>query len=95
MKTSILLVCLGNICRSPLAEGIRNKKLPQDNFRVDSTETTGYQIVHSPDHRSIEVAANNRIDFGHQKARKFYPDDLIYLAKFLSWISTYLLISEK
>ena len=69
------MVCLGNICRSPLAEGILKKKLPKDRFRVDSAGTAGYHISHSPDQRSIEVAANNGIDIRHQKARKFNPDD--------------------
>ena len=69
------MVCLGNICRSPLAEGILKKKLPQDRFKVDSAGTAGYHIGHSPDQRSIEVAAHNGIDIRHQKARKFYPDD--------------------
>ena len=69
------MVCLGNICRSPLAEGILTKKLPQDRFRVDSAGTAGYHIGHSPDQRSIEVAAHNGIDIRHQKARKFNPDD--------------------
>ena len=69
------MVCLGNICRSPLAEGILKKKLPKDRFRVDSAGTAGYHIGHSPDQRSIEVAANNGIDIRHQKARKFNPDD--------------------
>ena len=69
------MVCLGNICRSPLAEGILKKKLPQDRFKVDSTGTAGYHIGHSPDQRSIEVAAHNGIDIRNQKARKFNPDD--------------------
>jgi protein-tyrosine phosphatase len=69
------MVCLGNICRSPLAEGILKNKLPQDRFRVDSAGTAGYHIGHSPDLRSIEVAAHNGIDIRHQKARKFTPDD--------------------
>ena len=66
MKTSILLLCLGNICISPLAEGILKKKLLQDRYRVDSAGTTGYHIGHLPD---------RGIDIRHQKARKFYPDD--------------------
>ena len=69
------MVCLGNICRSPLAEGILKKKLPQDRFNVDSTGTAGYHIGHSPDQRSIEVAAHNGIDIRNKKARKFNPDD--------------------
>ncbi|MBT3445012.1 MAG: low molecular weight phosphotyrosine protein phosphatase [Flavobacteriaceae bacterium] len=75
MKTSILMVCLGNICRSPLAEGILKNKLPLDRFKVDSAGTAGFHIGRSPDHRSIEVAAQNGIDISRQKARKFTPND--------------------
>ena len=75
MKTSILLLCLGNICILPLAEGILKKKLLKDRYRVDSAGTNGYHIGHLPDQRGIEVAVNNGIDIRHQKARKFYPDD--------------------
>ena len=82
MKTSILLLCLGNICLSPLAEGILKKKLLQDRYRVDSAGTTGYHIGHLPDQRGILVAVNNGIDIHHQKARKFYPDDFDLFDKF-------------
>ena len=75
MKTSVLLLCLGNICILPLAEGILKKKLLKDRYRVDSAGTTGYHIGHLPDQRGIDVAVNNGIDIRHQKARKFYPDD--------------------
>ena len=67
------MVCLGNICRSPMAEGILKNKLPQDRFWIDSAGTAGYHIGHSPDLISIEVAAHNGIDIRNQKARKFYP----------------------
>ncbi len=69
------MVCLGNICRSPLAEGILKNKLPKNNFRVDSAGTSGYHIGRAPDIRSIEIAAQNGIDISNQKARKFTPDD--------------------
>jgi protein-tyrosine phosphatase len=69
------MVCLGNICRSPLAEGILKSKLPEDRFRVDSAGTAGYHIGHAPDPRSIEIAAKNGIDISNQKARKFIADD--------------------
>ena len=69
------MVCLGNICRSPLAEGILKNKLPKNNFRVDSAGTAGYNIGGAPDSRSIEIAAQNGIDISNQKARKFTPDD--------------------
>ncbi len=69
------MVCLGNICRSPLAEGILKSKLPNDRFRVDSAGTAGYHIGNSPDKRSIAVAAQNGIDISDQKARKFLRND--------------------
>ena len=69
------MVCLGNICRSPLAEGILKIKLTLDRFKVDSAGTAGFHIGRSPDHRSIEVAAQNGIDISRQKARKFTPND--------------------
>ena len=69
------MVCLGNICRSPLAEGISKNKLPKNNFRVDSARTAGYHIGRAPDIRSIEIATQNGIDISNQKARKFTLDD--------------------
>jgi len=69
------MVCLGNICRSPLAEGILKSKLPNDRFRVDSAGTAAYHIGNSPDKRSIAVASQNGIDISDQKARKFSKDD--------------------
>ena len=56
MKTKILMVCLGNICRSPLAEGILSEKLPSSKFKVDSAGTVGYHIGKKPDTRSIQIA---------------------------------------
>jgi len=73
--TSILVVCLGNICRSPLAHGILEALLPNDEFYVDSAGTGDYHIGHSPDQRSIDVAKQHNIDISHQKARQFQPED--------------------
>jgi len=50
------MVCLGNIYRSPLAEGILKSKLPENIFFVDSAGTANYHIGRQPDHRSIETA---------------------------------------
>ena len=69
------MVCLGNICRSPLAEGILKSKLNPDSFFVDSAGTAAHHIGESPDHRSIAVAKKNGIDISNQKARKFSSDD--------------------
>jgi protein-tyrosine phosphatase len=70
------MVCLGNICRSPLAEGIMKKQLPPDQFSVDSAGTAGLHIGKNPDPRSIAVAAQNGIDISTQVARKISLQDL-------------------
>lgn len=71
---NILMVCLGNICRSPLAEGILRTKLTTDFF-VDSAGTGGWHAGQSPDERSIATARNYGIDISNQKARKFTLSD--------------------
>lgn len=73
--TSILMVCLGNICRSPLAHGILESKLPAHQFYVDSAGTGNYHIGNPPDHRSIAVAKSNGIDISTQQARQFTISD--------------------
>ncbi|MFT5846398.1 low molecular weight protein-tyrosine-phosphatase [Psychroserpens sp.] len=73
--TSILMVCLGNICRSPLAHGLLASKLPDDSFYVDSAGTADYHIGNLPDHRSIAVAKTHRIDISTQEARQFRISD--------------------
>ncbi len=73
----ILMVCLGNICRSPLAEGIMKAKAKKYNLdmEVDSAGTAAYHVGELPDPRSIEVAAKNGIDLSDQRARKFQAAD--------------------
>ncbi|WCO00534.1 low molecular weight protein-tyrosine-phosphatase [Psychroserpens ponticola] len=73
--TSILMVCLGNICRSPLAHGILESKLPSDQFYIDSAGTANYHVGDSPDHRSIAVAKSNGIDISNQRGRQFKVSD--------------------
>ncbi len=73
--TNILMVCLGNICRSPLAEGILRHKLPNNLFKVDSAGTANYHVGSPPDRRSIAVAKANGIDITHLKGRQFSPLD--------------------
>ena len=75
MKTSILMVCLGNICRSPLAEGILQSKLNSDAYFIDSAGTGGYHIGNPPDSRSIAVAKKYGIDISKQKCRQFTTQD--------------------
>ena len=69
------MVCLGNICRSPLAEGILQSKLPQESFLVDSAGTGGWHVGQEPDKRSILTAKNRGLNIAHQRARQFRKKD--------------------
>jgi protein-tyrosine phosphatase len=73
--TKILMVCLGNICRSPLAEGILKSKLPTSQFTVDSAGTASYHIGSAPDIRSVAVAKKYGINISHLKGRQFNVND--------------------
>ena len=75
--TNILMVCLGNICRSPLAEGILQSKLNPELFTVDSAGTSSYHIGNKPDPRSISTAKKHHIDITKQRARQFTKQDFI------------------
>ncbi|MFD2908111.1 low molecular weight protein-tyrosine-phosphatase [Flavobacterium ardleyense] len=74
MSVKILMVCLGNICRSPLAEGIMRANLPQDCF-VDSAGTGAWHAGQLPDKRSIATAKNRGLDITNQRARQFKVSD--------------------
>ena len=65
------MVCLGNICRSPLAEGILKSKTSTEKVFVDSAGTGAYHVGELPDRRSIAIARENHIDLTDQRARKF------------------------
>ena len=67
------MVCLGNICRSPLAEGILKSKTKK--IEVDSAGTARYHIGKNPDLRSIEIAKKYNIDISNQRARQFNSND--------------------
>ena len=71
----VLMVCLGNICRSPLAEGILVSKVNNTTIFVDSAGTGAYHVGNLPDVRSIEVAKKYGIDITNQRARKFTVED--------------------
>lgn len=62
------MICLGNICRSPLAEGIMKTKVPAD-FLVDSAGTISLHEGEHPDKRAIKTAANHGIDISSQRSR--------------------------
>jgi protein-tyrosine phosphatase len=77
MKTRVLFVCLGNICRSPLAEAAfrrESERLGLD-VEVDSAGTGDWHIGYPPDPRAAAVAARNGIDISHLKARLVAADD--------------------
>jgi protein-tyrosine phosphatase len=75
-QKTILMVCLGNICRSPLAEGILAAKCEHLPVVVDSAGTSAHHIGEGPDHRSVHIATINGIDIGDQRARKLMKSDL-------------------
>ena len=72
------MVCLGNICRSPLAEGILLEKIKERNlpWKVDSAGTSGWHQGELPDRRSIAVAEAHDIDLTYQRSRQFIKADL-------------------
>lgn len=74
----VLMVCLGNICRSPLAEGILKNKVSamELNWEVDSAGTSGWHNGELPDKRSIEVASRFGIDITDQRSRLITGHDL-------------------
>lgn len=92
MPIKILMVCLGNICRSPLAEGILESKLPKDKFIVDSAGTGSWHIGHSPDERSIAIAKKYQISISHQLGKQFSVADFdaydyIYVMDYSNYIN--------
>jgi protein-tyrosine phosphatase len=74
----ILMVCLGNICRSPMAEGILTKKVKQNklNWIVESAGTAEYHIGEAPHHLSQKVCLIHGIDISQQKGRQFKAEDM-------------------
>ncbi len=78
-SASILFVCLGNICRSPLAEGVFRAVADQagraHEFHIDSAGTGGWHAGSAPDPRSVAIAGLHGIDISHQKARRVRPND--------------------
>lgn len=77
--TRVLFVCLGNICRSPLAEGILRAQAARAGLagrvRVDSAGTGAWHVGRPPDPRSVAVAARHGIDISRLVARQVSPDD--------------------
>ena len=71
---NILTVCLGNICRSPLAHGILESKAPEDWY-IDSAGTSGWHEGERPDTRSIITAKGRGLNIDQQRSRPFLAED--------------------
>ena len=71
----VLMVCLGNICRSPLAQGVFENMSKKFNVKVDSAGVANYHAGCPPDKRSIYVAQKNGVDISTQKARQIKAKD--------------------
>lgn len=86
-STRLLVVCLGNICRSPMAEGALRARLAeaglQERVWVDSAGTGDWHVGEPPDHRAIACAARNGVDIGGQRARQLSVRDFSDFAAIL------------
>lgn len=75
----VLFVCMGNICRSPTAEGVFRHLVKQagldDKIQIDSAGTHAYHVGEPPDARATAAAMNRRIDLTDQRARKVQRED--------------------
>jgi len=82
MKTKVLFVCMGNICRSPTAEGsfrsIVSKQGLFDFFEIDSAGTHAYHIGNPPDKRSQQTARKYGVELSNQRARQVHESDFYY-----------------
>ena len=80
-KISVLFVCLGNICRSPTAEGVFRKKIEQhgllDRVTIDSAGTSDWHIGSLPDKRTIQAAKNRGYDLSSLRGRQVTHEDLL------------------
>jgi protein-tyrosine phosphatase len=82
IEKKVLFVCMGNICRSPTAEGIFRKLAGEhqglSNLEIDSCGTIGYHVGDPPDPRSVSAAKNRGYDLTSIRSRKIIVDDLEY-----------------
>ncbi len=78
-QIKVLFVCMGNICRSPTAEGVFNHLVnelgTQDRFHLDSAGTHAYHVGESPDSRAQQTARGRGVDLSYIRARKFTAND--------------------
>lgn len=90
----ILMVCTGNICRSPTAEGVLRAKLAQAGLAaqvgVDSAGTQGYHTNEAPDQRAIRAAARRGYDIAGLKARPMRPEDFTHFTWLLAMDQTHM-----
>ncbi|CAC9583019.1 low molecular weight protein-tyrosine-phosphatase [Bathymodiolus heckerae thiotrophic gill symbiont] len=81
-KIKILFVCMGNICRSPTAEGAFRSQVIKQNveylFEIDSAGTHAYHIGEQPDSRSQQSALKYRVDLSNQRGRQVHESDFYY-----------------
>lgn len=77
MKPSVLFVCLGNICRSPLAEAALREEARRlgIDVEIDSAGTGDWHVGHPPDPRAVAVARRNGVDISGLRARVVTPED--------------------
>jgi len=88
MKTKVLFVCMGNICRSPTAEGAF-RRLVEDNgcsemFEIDSAGTHAYHVGNPPDRRSQQAAKFQGVNLSNQRARQVHESDFYHYDKILA-----------
>ncbi|MDD1612572.1 MAG: low molecular weight phosphotyrosine protein phosphatase [Methylococcaceae bacterium] len=78
-KIKVLFVCMGNICRSPTAEGVFTQLVKERNlahhFTIDSAGTHAYHVGNAPDRRAEKAAGERGVDISHLRARKFVIGD--------------------
>lgn len=79
-NVGVLFVCMGNICRSPMAEGVFRQRVKEagleERIRVDSAGTHAYHVGEAPDHRAQAAARERGIDISAQRARQVTAEDL-------------------
>ncbi|GAB5558001.1 MAG: low molecular weight protein-tyrosine-phosphatase [Schleiferiaceae bacterium] len=71
----VLMVCLGNICRSPMAEGLLTDKVQDKGWTVDSAGTSSFHNGEGPDPRAVRTLKKHNIDISKQRSRKFEVSD--------------------
>ena len=71
----VLMVCLGNICRSPMAEGILRSKINGLDIEVDSAGTSAYHLGENPDSRAVLAARKHQVNIAPLVGRQFQVED--------------------